>query len=184
MRAHDGSTVSFDAWADGAGRFPVSLAGKTVLLVGDSMAEGIGPFLRKKIEAAGGRFIGEPESSSTTIGWQGSGKFRDVIARHRPDIVFIALGSNEIFLKTPEVRVPVIKQMVAELGQRPAYWVGPPSWKPDNGLVRVIDESFQPGHFYNSNDLAVPRAKDGAHPTMSGYRTWTDLVWEWYAGTI
>jgi lysophospholipase L1-like esterase len=183
-RMNVGGEVDFTAWADGDGAFPLSLRNKTVLLVGDSMAEGVGPWLQKKVEAVGGRFINGQERSSTIVWWQGSGRLRELVALHQPDVVFIALGSNEIFLEQPELRAPLIKQMVGVLGTRPGYWIGPPSWKPDSGLVRVIEDNFQPGHFYNSNDLKVPRAHDGKHPTAQGYQTWTDLVWNWYARSI
>ncbi len=183
-RMNVGGEIGFTVWAEGEGAFPLSLQNKTVLLVGDSMAEGVGPWLQKKVESVGGRFINGQERSSTIVWWQGSGKLREMLARHQPDVIFIALGSNEIFLQQPEVRAPLIKQMVDEIGARPSYWIGPPSWKPDLGLVRVIEENFQPGHFYNSNDLKVPRAPDGKHPTAQGYQTWTDLVWNWYARTI
>jgi lysophospholipase L1-like esterase len=184
VRLNVGGEVDFTVWAEGDGAFPISLRNKKVLLVGDSMAEGVGPWLQKKVEEAGGRFINGQERSSTIVWWQGSGKLRQMMALHTPDVVFIALGSNEIFLEQPHLRAPLIKQMVEELGTRPGYWIGPPSWKPDSGLVRVIEENFQPGHFYNSNDLKVPRAADGKHPTAQGYRTWTDLVWNWYAHAV
>jgi lysophospholipase L1-like esterase len=179
-----GGEVSFAVWAGGAGAFPVALYGKSVLLIGDSMAGGIGPYLQKKVEEAGGHFIGAQEQSSTIIWWQGSGKLKELLGQHRPDIVFIALGSNEIFVRQPELRAPLIKAMVAELSGRPAFWIGPPSWKPDNGLVRVIDENFQPGHFYDSNNLKVTRGPDGKHPTAQGYQDWTELIWNWYARAI
>lgn len=183
-RMNVGGEVDFTSWAEGAGAFPLSLANKTVLLVGDSMAEGVGPWLQRKVEAAGGRFINGQERSSTIVWWQGSGKLREMLARHRPDVVFIALGSNEIFIQQPALRAPLIKQMVEEIGARSGYWIGPPSWKPDLGLVQVIEENFLPGHFYNSNELKVPRAPDGKHPTAQGYEQWTELVWNWYARTI
>lgn len=183
-RMSAGGEVNFTVWAEGEGAFPLSLANKTVLLVGDSMAEGVGPWLKKKVESTGGRFIDGHERSSTIVWWQGSGKLRELLALHHPDIVFIALGSNEIFLQQPELRAPLIKQMVEEIGARSSFWIGPPSWKPDTGLVHVIEENFQPGHFYNSNDLKVPRAADGKHPTAQGYDTWTNLVWNWYAHSV
>jgi lysophospholipase L1-like esterase len=183
-RMNVGGEVDFTAWAEGEGVFPLSLTNKTVLLVGDSMAEGVGPWLQKKVEAVGGRFVNGQERSSTIVWWQGSGKLRELIARHRPDVVFIALGSNEIFIEQPALRAPLIKRMVEELGSRPGYWIGPPSWKPDLGLVQVIEENFLPGHFYNSNGLKVPRAADGKHPTARGYEQWTELVWNWYARAI
>jgi lysophospholipase L1-like esterase len=183
-RINVGGEIDFTAWAEGDGSFPLSLTNKTVMLIGDSMAEGVGPWLQKKVQEVGGRFINGQERSSTIVWWQGSGKLRELLQRHRPDIVFVALGSNEIFLEDPERRAPLIKQMVEDLGSRAAFWIGPPSWKPDKGLVRVIEENFQPGHFYNSNDLVVPRAADGKHPTAQGYQRWTELVWKWYARSI
>ncbi|HEX8137648.1 MAG TPA: SGNH/GDSL hydrolase family protein [Pyrinomonadaceae bacterium] len=166
--------------SEGGPTLPVSLAGKSVLLVGDSMAEGLRPSLQQRVEAAGGRFFGEAWQSSTIIGWQGSGRLREMIERYRPDIVFISLGSNELEARRPEDRAPLVKQMVAELGQRPAYWIGPPSWREDRGLLRVIAENFQPGHFYNASNLQVPRQRDGKHPTSEGFAEWTQLIWAWY----
>jgi len=177
----DDGDVSFTVWSEGDGVYPVSLKNKTVLLTGDSMSEGIGWSMKKKVEAAGGRLIIQPWYSSTTVGWQAEGRMREYVERYNPDIIFLALGSNEIFTTDLETRAKSVRQITAEIGDRPAYWIGPPSWKPDKGIVRVIEENFRPGHFYNSNDLAVPRGKDGAHPTVEGYKSWTELIWNWYA---
>ena len=179
-----GGEISFTAWAAGEGALPLSLSGKTVLLVGDSMAEGLGPHLQRKVEAAGGRFIHGQERSSTIVWWHGSGRLRELLGKYRPDVVFIALGSNELFVKQPELRAPLIREMVAALGERPAFWIGPPSWKPDGGLLRVIDENFQPRHFYDSAGLKVSRAPDGKHPTAQGFQSWTELVWSWYTRAL
>ncbi|HEV7842975.1 MAG TPA: hypothetical protein VGO69_04720 [Pyrinomonadaceae bacterium] len=179
-----GGEVSFTAWSTGGGVYPVSLAGRRVLLVGDSMAEGIAPFLQRRVEAAGGVWTSQPEQSSTIIWWQGSGRLRELIAQHRPDIIFIALGSNELFVKDAEARASIIRTMAAEIGSREAYWVGPPSWKPGSRLVPVIEENFQDGHFYNSDNLDVPRGPDGKHPTLRGYERWVELIWNWYARAI
>jgi lysophospholipase L1-like esterase len=184
VRTKDGNEVSFTAWSSGAGAYPVSLAGRKVLLVGDSMGEGIAPALQRKVEAAGGRFISAPEQSSTIIWWHGSGKLRGLVASHQPDIIFIALGSNELFVKDAESRAAIIRTMVTEIGRREAYWIGPPSWKPGSRLLPIIEENFQPGHFYNSDTLDVPRAPDGKHPTARGYERWVDLIWNWYARAI
>jgi hypothetical protein len=176
----DGKGEAGTVWSEGAGASPLSLAGKRVLLVGDSMAEGLRPSLQQRVEAAGGRFIGEAWQSSTIIGWEGSGRLREMLERYQPDIVFISLGSNELQARRPEGRAPLIRRMVAEIGGRPAYWIGPPSWKTDRGLLRVIEENFQAGHFYNASDLQVPRQRDGKHPTLEGFSQWTELIWSWY----
>ena len=179
-----GGEVSFTIWSDGNGAYPISLAGKTILLTGDSMSEGIGWTMKEKVEAAGGRLIVQPWYSSTTVGWQSEGRMRQYVEQYKPDIVFVALGSNEIFTSDMEARARAVRDIMAEIGDRPAYWIGPPSWKPDHGIVHTIEENFRPNRFYNSNDLRVPRRKDGAHPTVEGYATWTDLIWNWYARTM
>lgn len=173
--------ISFTVWSDGVGAYPVSLAGKTVLLVGDSMAEGLRPSMQKRVEAVGGRFFAEPWQSSTIIGWEGTRRLKQMIERYQPDIIFISLGSNELEARRPEERAPLIKQMLAEIGARPAFWIGPPSWKQDKGLLGVIAENFQPGHFFNASNLQVPRQPDGKHPTLEGFEQWTEMIWNWYA---
>ncbi|HKQ54115.1 MAG TPA: SGNH/GDSL hydrolase family protein [Pyrinomonadaceae bacterium] len=183
-RLKAGGAVEFTAWAEGEGIFPISLANKTILLTGDSMSEGIGWSFRDKVEAAGGKLVVQPVYSSTTVKWQAERRLSQYIAEYRPDIVFIALGSNEIFTSDMTTRSAAVRSITAELGDIPAYWIGPPSWKPDHGIVRTIEENFRPGYFYNSNSLVVPRRKDGAHPTVEGYVTWTELIWKWWARTV
>src|SRR5437764_4084643 len=145
------------------------------------MSEGIGWTMKEKVQAAGGRLIVQPVYSSTTVQWEAEGKMRQYIEQYHPDIIFIALGSNEIFITEMTARAKAVRAIAAEIGDRPAYWIGPPSWKPDKGIVHAIEENFHPGHFYNANDLVVPRRRDGAHPTPDGFKTWTDLIWDWYA---
>lgn len=176
-----GGEVAFTVWSEGNGTYPISLTGKTVLLTGDSMSEGIGWTMRDKVQAAGGRLIVQPWYSSTTVGWQAEGRMRQYMEQYKPDIVFVALGSNEIFINDMEARARAVRDITAEIGDRPAYWIGPPSWKPDHGIVHTIEENFRPNCFYNANDLRVPRRRDGAHPTPEGFATWTDLIWNWYA---
>jgi lysophospholipase L1-like esterase len=183
VRTNRGGKVAFTVWSDDEGAYPVSLQGKTLIIVGDSMAEGLAWFLRGKVQAAGGHFFNEPWDSSSTIGWQATRRMTELVERYKPDIVFIALGSNEITVPNVGARASAIKQISEEIGDRPGYWIGPPSWKPDKGIVHVIEENFRPGHFYNANDLNVPRRKDGAHPTPDGFKTWAALVWDWYART-
>jgi lysophospholipase L1-like esterase len=183
VRTNQGGRVAFSVWSDDEGTYPISLQGKTLIIVGDSMAEGLAWFLRGKVEAAGGHFFNEPWDSSSTIGWQAARRMTELVERYKPDIVFIALGSNEITVPNVGARASAVKQISEEMGDRPGYWIGPPSWKPDKGIVHVIEENFRPGHFYNANDLNVPRRKDGAHPTRDGFKTWADLVWDWYART-
>ncbi|MEO6391916.1 MAG: hypothetical protein ABIP75_08705 [Pyrinomonadaceae bacterium] len=175
-----GGKVAFTLGNEGSGAFPLDLRGKTFILIGDSMAEGLAWTMRAKVEAVGGKFISEPSYSSTTILWEKERRMTEIVNRLKPDIIMITLGSNEVIVPNVEGRASAVKQINEEMGDRPSYWIGPPSWKPDKGIVHVIESNFRPGRFYNSNDLKVPRRRDGAHPTPEGMATWADLVWAWY----
>jgi hypothetical protein len=181
VRSNQSGKMAFTVWSDDDGVYPVSLQGKTFILIGDSMAEGLAWYLRSKVEAAGAKFFSEPWYSSTTIAWQADHRMATLVAKYNPDIIFLALGSNEVIVPNVASRASAVKDITAEMGGRKAYWIGPPSWRPDEGIVHVIEANFIPGHFYNSNDLKVPRRKDGAHPTPDGFKIWADLVWDWYA---
>jgi hypothetical protein len=87
-------------------------------------------------------------------------------------------------MKDADSRAAVVRSMVAEIGDREAYWIGPPTWKPGSRLAPVIEENFQTGRFYDSDHLDVPRGKDGKHPTLQGYERWVELIWNWYARAI
>jgi lysophospholipase L1-like esterase len=183
VKVNNGGALKFAVWSEGDGTYPISLQGKTVLVVGDSMSDGLAWFMKGKVEDAGGKFIGNAWNSSSTIGWADSHKMREFIEQYQPDIVFIALGSNEVEVPKVESRGAAVKQISDEMGDRPGYWIGPPSWVPDKGIVQVIESNFRPGHFYNANDLKVPRRGDGKHPNRDGFKIWVDLIWDWYAKT-
>jgi lysophospholipase L1-like esterase len=152
-----------------------------VLLTGDSMSGALMAAFKKRIEAAGGHFYCEPWYSSTTIQWAESKKLTELIEAHKPDIVFIALGSNEIFIPNLGPRAEAVKSIAGELDTLPGYWIGPPSWKPDQGIVKTIEANFPPGHFCNSNNLDLPRRRDGAHPTVEGSEQWAVYIWDWFS---
>ena len=177
----NGGKLAFAAWSDGDGVYPISLTGKTVMVVGDSMADGLAWFMKGKVEDAGGHFVGEAWNSSTTTAWESEHRMSADIDKYNPDIIFLALGSNEVEARDMEKRAVAVKEISTEMGDRPGYWVGPPSWVPDKGIVKTIEENFRPGHFYNANDLKVPRRGDGKHPNRDGFKIWVDLLWDWYA---
>lgn len=181
VKASDGGTIDFTVWSNEDGVYPISLKGKTFIIIGDSMAEGLAWTMREKIEKAGGKFFSEPYYSSTTVKWADEHRMAQMMEKYKPDIVWITLGSNEVIVPGVEGRASAVKTITEEIGDRPAYWIGPPSWKPDKGIVKVIESNFRPGYFYNSNDLKVPRNRDGAHPTKDGFKTWVELLWAWYA---
>lgn len=161
------------------------LEGKTVLVLGDSMiVTGLEIWMRQVVRAHGGRMERWARASSTTEEW-GSGRLLGrALARHKPDVVLIVLGSNELYLKSPQDRAKHVRSIVAGLGSRPYRWLGPPVWGSQSGIVEVIRTNLPPGRFYPFNGRAIGRHADGRHPSPWGARTWTYDFASWWIARL
>ena len=152
----------------------------TVLIVGDSMLEGLGPRLAAYADANGFTLYSVIWYSSTSEYWGRSTKLSDYMRRLKPDFVFICLGANELFVRNIEQsRTKYVEKIIADLGDTPYLWIGPPNWKPDTGINALIERYAAPGCYYRSAELVLERAADGAHPTHDAANRWTDSVVDW-----
>lgn len=152
----------------------------TVLIVGDSMLEGLGPRLATYAAANDFTLYSVIWYSSTSEYWGRSTKLSDYMRRLKPDFVFICLGANELFVRNIEQsRSKYVAKIIADLGDTPYLWIGPPNWKPDTGINALIEQHAAPGCYYRSAELVLERAADGAHPTHDAANRWTDSVVEW-----
>jgi lysophospholipase L1-like esterase len=153
-------------------------AGTKVLVFGDSMVDaGFAQKLRKLVEARGGTLVHDGWTSATTSTWSKGDRLDNLLFVHKPDIVIIALGANEVFLPSPEAVAPRVRAIVAKLAPRTCVWVSPPLWKGETGIVGVERANSAPCGFYDSGSVKVERAKDGIHPTPKGGADWADAVW-------
>ena len=122
----------------------------TLLFVGDSMLEGL------------------------------SHKLRAYIEKFKPGYIVVCLGGNELFLRNVErSRAAMVDSIIADIGGLPFVWIGPPNWKPDTGINRLIAGKVGNGHFFLSSNLSLDRASDGAHPTREAAAVWMDSVAVW-----
>jgi hypothetical protein len=155
--------------------------GTLVLQMGDSFAAALGVELGKRLKAAGVRSALEYKTASYIPNWSFGGDIPQFIGKYQPDLVLITLGANEIEIPKPEQRVGAIRHLVAELGGRPCVWVAPPLWKPDTGLLKVIQENVAPCRYLDSNALVhdLPRGRDKIHPSPEGREIWAGIVFEW-----
>ena len=158
-----------------------TLKGKTVLVLGDSMiVTGFEIWIRAAIHKHGGIFRRWSWASSTTRKWANSGVLERALRKYHPDIVLILLGSNELYLDHPEERARHVKTIVRKLGKRPFWWLSPPVWGKQTGIVDVIRRNVPRGRFYPFNHHKIARMKDGHHPSPWGARTWAyDFVRWW-----
>ncbi len=152
--------------------------GTRVLVFGDSMVDaGFSQRLAKHVESRGGVLAHDSWTSSTATSWSKGARLENLLAQHKPDVVLVVLGANEVFLPSPEVIAPRIRSIVSRLEGRPCVWVGPPIWKGETGIVSVQKANAAPCGYFDSGAVKVERAKDGIHPTPRGGADWADAVW-------
>lgn len=153
---------------------------KNILFIGDSMLEGLYPRLAAYAKANGHTLNCVIWYSSTSKVWGESTRIPQFIEQFKPDYIFISLGANELFVKDIErQRDKYVKKMLTEIGDIPYIWIGPPNWKEDTGINRLIAANARPGSFFLSDGMHFDRSSDGAHPTRKSAALWMDSVMRW-----
>ena len=147
------------------------------LLIGDSMSE----FLRIRLNdycTKNGHTCNTVIWYSSSTEWYGScDTLQHFINKYHPTYVLISLGGNELFIKNiAEKRESYVKRILAQIGNIPYVWIGPPNWKPDTGINDLIASNVGDGHYFESKRLEYERCKDGAHPVKSSAYNWMDHI--------
>lgn len=159
---------------------PVDTASKTLLIIGDSMLDGLSPRLSQYAKQNGHTLYTVIWYSSTTEVWGKSDKLQHYIKTLKPDFIFISLGANELFVRDiKQKRTKYVQKMLDDIGNIPYLWIGPPNWKPDTGVNDMIQSQTKPGTFFLSNGMTFQRKRDGAHPTNASAAVWMDSIARW-----
>lgn len=165
-------------------RAPMDTTSKTILFIGDSMLEGLGPRLAAYAKHNGHTLVNVIWYSSTTEVWGRTNKLKEYINQFKPNYVFVCLGANELFVSDiKKKRQRYLDNMLSQIGNIPYVWIGPPNWKPDTGINDMLEASCADGSFFLSNGQHFDRAKDGAHPTRASAAAWCDRVCRWVMTT-
>lgn len=153
----------------------------SVVLLGDSMAWAIAVELEPLMAEDGHPFRFEYKVSDSVRAWKSSKArpLRDALKKHDADIVIIVLGSNDYFFPRSETLQSVLDRTNELVGERACYWVGPPMWTEDRGIVNFLAENLAPCAFFNSSELDLERRSDGIHPNRAGSRAWAKAVYDW-----
>jgi acyl-CoA thioesterase-1 len=165
------------------GREAPSLAGKTVLHVGDSMVGGnwgLTRALEAKFATGGAKLVRDYRVSESIASFDQSPKLRDLLARYVPDIVILTLGTNDAEVPYPASLAPYVQRITNKIGTRECYWIGPPLVKRDTGIVAIIRDNSGPCTFFDSSRLKLERGKDGIHPTDRGGADWAGRFWTFF----
>ncbi len=159
---------------------PVDTAAQTILFIGDSMLEGLGPRLAAYASHNGHTLYNVVWYSSTSEVWGRSDKLQSYIRRLHPTYVIVCLGANELFVpRIAERRREYVAKIIADIDTLPYLWIGPPNWKPDTGINGLVASCAAEGSFFLSDGMQFQRSSDGAHPTRSSAAQWMDSVIRW-----
>lgn len=161
---------------------PVDTVPKKIMFIGDSMLDGLSPRLAAYANENGHELYSVIWYSSSTEAWGKTDKLESYINELHPDYIFIALGSNELFIRDiEEKRDQYVKKILADIGDIPYIWIGPPNWKPDTGINDMLLKNIGPHRYFVTNGMEFPRMRDGAHPTHEAAIGWMDSVMRWMA---
>ncbi len=158
-------------------------APKVVLHTGDSMVgfyagleKGLGPYY----EAMGSKYVQDATTNAAIASFDHGEHFAKMLATHNPDLVLITLGANDVFLPAPQRVARNVASIAKKTAGRKCFWIGPPVWKKDTGVVDVIRENCAPCIFYDSSSLKLERRADGIHPDDKGGETWAKAFFDFY----
>lgn len=146
------------------------------LLIGDSMLEGLGYRLNDYCRQNGHTMNSVIWYSSSSLWYGNCDTLAYFIKKFEPTYIILVLGANELFIKDIFQRDPLVKHILAQIGDRKYIWVGPPNWKDDTGINSLIVKNTGYKRYYPSKNLKYNRFKDGAHPTRESAKMWMDSV--------
>lgn len=156
-----------------------------ILLAGDSMADGLIEPLKSYCEKNHHKLINAGWTSSTIIGWSGTHRLANLVKKHKPTIVIMVLGANELYTTELKIREKLVKQIEKEAGDIKFVWIGPPHWREDNGLDNMFKEVLGEGKYFSSKSMFLSpqlknkRGGDKKHPSQTAYKIWADSLSSW-----
>lgn len=155
-------------------------ASQSILIIGDSMLEGLNPRLGAYAKKNGHHLNSVIWYSSTTKYFGECDTLKTFIKKFNPSFIFLSLGGNELFVRDIiEQRDKYVKKILADIGNIPYVWIGPPNWKKDTGINELIRRNVPAGNFFLSDGMHFERQKDGAHPTHESAALWMDSIARW-----
>lgn len=174
------SIVSWDTLSVEAYLERMDTTSQRILLIGDSMVEGLMWRFKDYAEFNGHDLKPVIWYSSSTFWYGTHDTLRYFIRTYNPTYVILVIGANELFISDIiEKRDGYTKNVIAQIGNRRFIWVGPPNWKEDTGINEMILNNVGSGRYFESKRLKFQRARDGAHPTRASAAVWADSICSW-----
>jgi hypothetical protein len=151
-----------------------------ILLLGDSEAGGMKNVLNDYCQSNGHKLVATIEwYSATSINFAKADTISKLIARYKPTYIFILFGLNEVLARDAANRRAMAKLFHKRLRKVPYAWIGPTNWGQDFVVTDAFRAAADSAAFFSSKSLTLPKASDGRHPSLSGYRIWMANIANW-----
>jgi lysophospholipase L1-like esterase len=157
-----------------------------LLLIGDSLAVGLAPYLRDLSGRERIAFASLAKVGTRIDQWAASSDLQNLLASFRPNMILVSLGTNDEYLQGADAverqRAALRRLVVLLMKASPQFiiWIGPPTLpKATNGIVPMLKAEIPSRDYFPSEQLVIPRGPDGIHPTARGYAGWAGAIWHW-----
>jgi lysophospholipase L1-like esterase len=167
------------ASAEGGAEREVDRDPQRILIIGDSMLDGLLPPLGDYAAENGHSVNAVIWYGSRTIDWARGTRLTAMLEAYQPTYVIVALGSSELFVRNVEKRAPAVRRVLQTIAPRRLVWIGPPNWKQDTGINALLEQEVGEGRYFRSAELDFERKRDRIHPTMESSRVWFQIVARW-----
>lgn len=158
---------------------PVDTTPQILLFIGDSMTQNLAIRASAYARQNGHQIHTINWDSSGTRIWSQTDTLDAYIKKFEPTYIFISLGSNELYIRNLAPYREYVKIILNKIGDIPYVWIGPPNWKPDEGINDMLMDETAPGTFFRSEGIELARKKDKIHPTRDAAALWFDSVARW-----
>jgi hypothetical protein len=160
------------------------VAVKRIVLVGDSLAQGLGPMLAEIARRVPFAFHAVGKQSTRVRDWMHDSDLLAAIGTPPADLVLVCLGTNDMRAADPAgagAEAGALIDKIFTTGASVA-WIGPPRMTFDTGAFRpALSGACGPRNvrICDSQSLDLERAPDGIHLTPKGYRAWAETIAAW-----
>lgn len=159
---------------------PMDTTSQKILIIGDSMLEGLGLRLKDYTAQNNHQLKTVIWYSSTTEYFGRCDTLKYFINEFKPTYIMLVIGANEMFVSDiVRKRKVYVKHILSQIDTINYVWIGPPNWKDDTGINDLILSSVGKDHYFPSKNLNYQRSSDGAHPTRASASVWMDSIATW-----
>jgi lysophospholipase L1-like esterase len=149
---------------------PKVRSGMRMLLLGDSLAQGLSVPLSAIAKEAQVEFKTMAQAGTGTAEWAVSPALVKLLESYRPDLTLVSLGLTDD--KMQESKLKALLALLKQYGD--VGWISPPA-----GANAVVQANVPPSHIFRTENYELPYGPDRLHPTIRGYAGWAAEIWKW-----